>query len=104
MELTPELLNDYEGHEMLLRVRARFQPHCHPLWDRLRDCIVGKEEREEACAAYARAFKPCSLEGRRQRAVAAEARADERRRALASLAKEKHAASEGAPDALRSTS
>lgn len=102
MELTPALLDDYKGHELLLQFRARHQPHCYPLWDRLRECIVGRETREEACAAAARAFKPCAAEQARARAMAAKVRADDRRRALAARSREQtvsddaHPASSGA--------
>lgn len=96
MELTPALLDDYAGHEMLLQFRARHNPHCYPTWDKLRDCIVGRERGEEACAAAARAFKPCAAEQARSRAAAARTRDDERRRVLAARAREQQEAAAAA--------
>ena len=100
MELTPALLDDYAGHEMLLQFRARHNPHCYPMWDKLRDCIVGRERGEEACAAAARAFKPCAAEQARSRAAAARMREDERRRVLAARAREQQDAAAQAASAL----
>ena len=94
MELTPSLLDDYSGHEILLQFRAKHHPHCYPLWDRMRDCLVGRERDEDKCAAAARAFKPCAAEQKRARALASKARLDERRKQLGTVSREQHAAAE----------
>lgn len=93
MELTPELLADYSGHETLLRFRALHSPQCYPAVDNLRLCIVHKEKREDECAKFAMAYKPCAADVAKRRALLRKEREEDRRRALAASVREKESSS-----------
>ena len=92
MELTPELLADYTGHESLLRWRALHPPHCYPFVDSLRLCVIHREKNPDECMRYAVAYKPCAAEVTKQRAIWRKEREEARRQYLAAAAREKELA------------
>lgn len=88
MEVTEALLDDYAGHETLLKVRARHESEkCRKLFDGLRLCIL-KRLGSEQCGVIQDNYAPCAVELKRSR-LARFAESDVRRRtALAARSRE----------------
>lgn len=96
MVITPELRDDYRGHEILLHQRARHSPQCYARFDDWRLCLIRRLKDPNACKLIVRAYRPCAEELKRERdanaALKADAAAaaadDERRRLLNEKARE----------------
>lgn len=99
MDVTPALLDDYAGHERLLRERAKLPPHCWLQYDALRLCLVRRVTDAETCARVVEAYRPCARELQRDKARRIMALDDERRKLLAAKARVLEAAA--AEDAAR---
>ncbi len=65
MDVTPELLADYRGHEVFLRLRARHPPSCFARFDDVRSCLIRRVTDEKACAVVLRNYTPCAREARK---------------------------------------
>jgi hypothetical protein len=100
MAITPELREDYRGHEVLLHQRAKHSPQCYPRFDDWRLCLIRRLKDPNACKLIVRAYRPCAEELKRERDAAAAVKADaaaaaadeERRRLLNAKARELSAA------------
>lgn len=81
MVIDTSLLQNYKGHEYLLKARAKHPAHCRPAWDELRMCIIHRYDRD-TCSRIAEAYAPCAKELERAKAIKLLALEDERRKAL----------------------
>ncbi len=82
MELTPELLADFSGHEIFLRQRARHKPECYSPFDAVRACLIRRETDEKVCERVLRDFRPCAREAHKRQVSAAISSEEERRKLL----------------------
>lgn len=86
MPISEDLINEYRGHEFLLKARAKHPVHCRPAWDSMRLCIIKRLDKE-TCEKIAQAYAPCSKELERAKAAKLLAADEERRRTLAAKSK-----------------
>lgn len=66
MDVTPELLDLYKGHEVLLKQRSTYPPYCYRAFDDMRLCILQKVD-PDSCRKMLIAFQPCAKEARNMR-------------------------------------
>ncbi len=86
MLVTPELLQEYAGHESLLLQRAKQEPHCYSRFDTVRLCWLSRLE-PMACQKALEDFRPCAREQRRKKLAKLDEFADKRRRDLTDQSK-----------------
>lgn len=86
MLVTPELLQDYMGHESLLLQRAKQEPHCYTRFDTVRLCWLSRLE-PMACQKALEDFRPCAREQRRKKLAKLDALTVTRRRELTEQSK-----------------
>lgn len=86
MELTPDLLSQYKGHENLLKLRAMHSPACYKLFDAMRLCILDRLS-EDTCKEVARLYQPCDEDLKRQALAKKLAGEEQRRMQMAAKAK-----------------
>ena len=67
MVITSDLLDDYSGHEIFLRERAKHPLHCYSAYDALRLCLVQKVTDPQTCGKVLEAYRPCAKELQREK-------------------------------------
>lgn len=86
MAITPELLDDYKGHEIFLKERAKHPPHCYAAYDSLRLCFIQRLG-PETCTKVMESYRPCARELQKRRLAQQMEAEDERRKILAAKAR-----------------
>ena len=86
MNVTESLLEDYRGHENLLRLRAMHSSKCYREFDAMRLCLLGMIDGDR-CEKVVAAYAPCDEDLRRQALARRMTLEDERRKQLAAQAK-----------------
>jgi hypothetical protein len=86
MKVTEELRLDYQGHESLLKIRARHSEDCQKHFDALRLCMLRRLDPDK-CSLIQSAYAPCAKELRSSRLAREREQILERRKALNAKAK-----------------
>jgi hypothetical protein len=87
MVVTSELLDDYSGHEIFLKERAKHPPHCYSAYDALRLCLVQKVTDPQTCGRVLEAYRPCAKELQREKVKRMMQLEEERRKILSAKAR-----------------
>ena len=87
MVITSDLLDDYSGHEIFLKERAKHPPYCYSAYDALRLCLVQKITDPQTCGKVLEAYRPCARELQKEKVRRMMSLDEERRKILSAKAK-----------------